>query len=210
MSASFRSIRIPTGFLIGALVAVVVLQAFGQAGRMRAPLVATVDLPAVLEQLNERADAEAKLRTIADEIRQEQETREGEIRDIKNRFENAVDDDERAALEEEAALKALQYQAWLRFATDKLDVERSLLLENLYRTIQAAVTDMAQASGIDVVVLDDSLNELGVNPELRVSREAQIRQQIIGRRVLYSNPQMNLTEDLVERMNNAYNAAVGP
>jgi hypothetical protein len=45
---------------------------------------------------------------------------------------------------------------------------------------------------------------VGVNPESRASRESQVTQQLFSRRVLYADPVVDITDELVERMNNAY------
>ena len=101
---------------------------------------------------------------------------------------------------------ALDYQAWISFIGDKLDVERALLLQDLYKSINQAIAEMAEAEGFDLVVVDDSEGELGWNDELKVSREAQTLQQIRSRRVLYRSTTVDVTDDLVARMNNAWRA----
>jgi Skp family chaperone for outer membrane proteins len=175
--------------------------------RPAASSVATVNLPVVLEGLNQRADAESELRTLADEIRVERDRRESELDDLTNQRKDEVDPDRQAELEEQIALKTLNYQAWLRFTSDKLDVERALLMQSLYRSIQASIKTMSEAEGFDLVLLSEGSDELVVNPEAQVSREAQIRQQMSMRRVVYSNPAVDITDDLVARMNNAYLAS---
>jgi hypothetical protein len=40
-----------------------------------------------------------------------------------------------------------------------------------------------------------------------VPREAQILQQISDRRMLYANPQLDITDELITRMNNEWKAS---
>jgi hypothetical protein len=200
------SINIPVALIIVLLSVVVTYQAVGHRAQMEPPIVATVDLVAVMEGLNERADAEAELRAIADEIRAEQVVFEQGLEETNAQLENATNPDERADLEEQLALQTLEYQGWVRFASDKLDVEKALLLQNLYRITKQSIESMAEAEGFAMVLIDDSLGELTVNPEAKVSREAQVRQQIAGRRFLYAQRTLDVTDDLIARMNNAYNA----
>ena len=111
-------------------------------------------------------------------------------------------------------MATLKYQAWARFSTDKIDIEKALVLHDIYRSIKTAVSQMASSSGYDVVLVDDSQGELTTSTEARVPRESQIRQQIAGRRMLYGNPMIDITDDLIARMNNAHKAgspvAAGP
>jgi Skp family chaperone for outer membrane proteins len=113
---------------------------------------------------------------------------------------------ERRAMQEDLAALSFEFQAWVRFAADKMDVERSLLMRDLYRSVKAAVKTMAEAEGYDIVIVDDSQGELLTSDEARVSREAQVRQQIAARRVLYTAPTVDVTEQLIVRMNNEFKA----
>ena len=60
--------------------------------------------------------------------------------------------------------------------------------------------------GYDFVLMDDTSAELAVNPESKVAREIQVKQQMTARRSLYVNPAMDITDQLIQRMNNAFNA----
>ena len=87
-----RTINIPVAVIILLLSVVVTYQAVAhrQQARLAPPVVANVDLGAVLDGLSERADAEAELRTLADGIRTEQEGFETEITDLQGRLDAAV------------------------------------------------------------------------------------------------------------------------
>jgi Skp family chaperone for outer membrane proteins len=45
--------------------------------------------------------------------------------------------------------------------------------------------------------------------DAQMPRETQVRQQISTRRVLYASPSIDITEQLIIRMNNAYAADQG-
>ena len=65
---------------------------------------------------------------------------------------------------------------------------------------------MAESEGYDLVIVDDSKAPFTENPDARVSREGHILQQIAVRRIMYANPMIDITQDLIVRMNNANNA----
>jgi Skp family chaperone for outer membrane proteins len=188
-----------------AAVAVLYETVGARSGSRQAPTTtATVSLGRVLDGLEQRAGAVMKLTAMADEVKVEKERREGEIKALRDKLAATADEGERLLVEEELALKSLNYQAWARFKTDQQDVETALLLQELYRSIKLAVAEMAETEGYDLVVVDDSQGELSWTTEARVSREAQVLQQIRGRRLLYATGAVDITDDLVARMNNKF------
>lgn len=189
------------------VVAVLVYQSGGAAMLAGQPtVVVTVNLATVLEKLDQRTDAETNLRNMVEALRVEDDQRKAEITKLDNELRAMTESSQKQALQDQAALSALKYQAWARFSADKVDIERGLVLEDLYRSIKAAAAELASTARYDVLLVDDSQGELATSPDARVSRESQIRQQIAGRRMLFASPAIDITDDLIERMNNAYKA----
>jgi Skp family chaperone for outer membrane proteins len=174
--------------------------------------IAIVRLPDVLEGLAQRGEAEVQLRALGQKINAERETREKEINRLRTEHEQlrrqARDNPDLTAsadeVEEKLVLESLRYQTWMEFSADQVDLERALVLQDLYRMIKRTADRMARDSGYDMVIVDDAQGELSINPESRASRTAQIEQQIMSRLMLYSNPTIDITSDLIERMNNEF------
>jgi Skp family chaperone for outer membrane proteins len=189
------------------LCAMVAYQARGQRrANQPAAVIATVNLTRVLEALDQRGAAEVNLKAKVEQMRVEQEQHELAIKALLDELESLTDEEQKQAKEEETALKSLEYEAWKRFAQDDLDVEHALLLQDLYRSIKVAIQEMAETEGYDLVVVDDSQGDLGWSDDSQMSREAQVQQQVRGRRLLHSNPTLDISDDLSARMNNAYRA----
>ena len=91
---------------------------------------------------------------------------------------------------------------------DELDIEQSVVFQDIYQNIQKAITDLAVAEGYDLVLIDDSHDEVGFNPQSQTPRFVQLRQQYASRRIMYANPAIDITNDVIARMNNAFNAPV--
>jgi len=66
---------------------------------------------------------------------------------------------------------------------------------------------MALTEGYDLVFLDDSSDALPFTRKSRVVPQEQVLQQLVKRKVLFVNPTLDITEDLIMRMNNEFNAA---
>jgi Skp family chaperone for outer membrane proteins len=200
---------LPATLLVVVLVALVVHDAIGQrSAALDSTTVVTVDLRRVIEGLDQRAAAEAGLQAMGQQILDEDQRRQDEIRALVDSIEQLPEDDldARAAMQDDATLRDLEYRAWRQFAFEQLDIEKSLLLRDLDRSVKDAIKELADTNGYDIVLTTDAAEELMVSAEARASREAQVRQQMISRRVLYANDIVDITDELIERMNNAFNA----
>jgi outer membrane protein len=170
--------------------------------------VAVVDLPRVMEGLHERQEAQARLEEMAATMKSEDDDRQQNLKDMRQSLDDlpTTEAEARGRLREETALATLEYQAWRLYAKEQVDIEKSLVLRELNRKMQRAITALADASGYDLVLMDDSAGEIALNPDIQASREAQVVQQITQRRVLHARDSVNITDELIERMNNEFDA----
>lgn len=168
--------------------------------------VAVVDLQILVDGLNQRSDAMMRIERMMSDMEAERVRRVAAVTALQGQFDDIpeTDADARRAKDDQIMLEQLNYQAWMRLNADKLDIEKSISLQDLYRSIKQAIASLAAADGWDIVLVDDSPGELGINPNSQLSREAQITQQMVSRRVLYADPAVNITDQLITRMNNAY------
>jgi Skp family chaperone for outer membrane proteins len=217
MTIMKNTITIPAFGLILVLCSVVAYQAAGnraaQQTPARSPVVATVNLHAVLEGLEQRAEAAASLQQMGMQVMAESQRREeginamhNELEQLRQRNAGQPTDPAAQALEERIVLETLNFRRWQQLMSEKLDVETALLMMDLYRAIREAIAEMAGSERIDLVVLDDSQGELSINPEARVPRETQIKQQILSRNVLYAGSTLDITSEVITRMNNKHRA----
>lgn len=205
-----------SGVVLGACVALAIGYgpAIAQQAGAKPATIATVRLSVVMEKLDQRAEAEANLNAMGQAVRSDDAKKKEELTKMQTDLDGmrkAANDGpappEAIALQEQLALKTLQYQAWSRFTLDKVDIEKALNWQDLYRNIKTAAAQMASANGYDLVLVDDSQGEITTTSDSRTPRATQVMTQIIGRRLLYSNPTLDITDDLITRMNNAHKAA---
>ncbi len=145
---------------------------------------------------------------MADAMTAEDSERKQAIGDLQGQMADIPETDleARADVGERLALEVLEYQGWRAYAAQRLDIEKSLQLRDLDRKVRKAIKDLATLRGYDFVLKDDTSAELAVNPESKLAREIQIKQQMTARRSLYANPALDITDQLIQRMNNAFNA----
>jgi Skp family chaperone for outer membrane proteins len=169
-----------------------------------APVVASVRIDELFEGLRQRAEAKIEIDSMQREIEAENQRRQEELARLEQELEDAVAEATQRELTDRIALKQLQTKFWQQEAVTMLEVEKALQLQNLYKEIRRAIDALAAAEGYDMVIIDDQSDELPYDREAQVPPQVQILQQIANRDVLYLNPALDITGDLIERMNNAY------
>lgn len=207
MNGIARGIGITTvgAALLAGLVFVCTAPAQG-VGNRPPTVVATIDLGRIFSNLNQRSHAEAALNTMGEATRDEDTRRQNEINALIDALPDVTDPAEQRRIENERDLKLLERAGWLQFTMSEIDIEKALLWEDLFRNVNEAIADLAVQGGIDLVIASDAGRDLTINPDMQVSREAQVQQQIQSRRFFYASPSIDITEDLIIRMNNAFEA----
>ena len=163
--------------------------------------VATVDLTQVIEELDERGVREQELQQFINLENQK-------LQEMGDRLEQAQADldllvagsPERRRKAEDAARIRIDLEVQNRFAEQLIDRRRAEVFATLFEKIDAATEKVAQEQGIDLVLLDDSDM---VPPR---NSEGETRAFMGTRRIMYASETIDITELVVVRMNNEWNA----
>jgi Skp family chaperone for outer membrane proteins len=212
MNRTTRRSTVPLVILVLALAAIAGHRAPAQRGAaIPPPIIATVRIEPLFDGLRQRAEAKSEISVLEEELAEEQRRRQEIISAKELELEDVVAVTTREALSDEIALERLKFQFWFQEARAELEVEKALRLQDLYKSVKWAIADLAEAEGYDIVMLDDTSDELPFDRDSRLPAQLQILQQITTRKLLYLNPATDVTDDLIVRMNNAYRAAqTGP
>ena len=191
-----------------ALGVIVGYQALAQRGAaISPPIVATVRIEPLFDGLHQRAEAKTMISALEEEIIAKQGQRQETINQLEIELEDVVAANRREELTDRIAMERMKHQFWFQEARMELEVEKALRLQELYKSVKEALADLAEAEGYDIVMLNDSSDDLPFDRESRMPAQIQILQQIATRKMLYLSPATDVTEDLVVRMNNAFRAA---
>ena len=162
----------------------------------RPAVLATVNLEVVFESLSERVEADAGLEQLAEELKQQADTLANELDLLKEDLElYAKGSANHQQALEKYSLKSLEYQAFVEFSRRKIEIKKAQSLKRIYRSIKDTSAVLAAEHGYDVVFVDDSVAAMASGTEADVNR------QISARRMLYVNPELDVTRQLIERMN---------
>ena len=105
---------------------------------------------------------------------------------------------------QDIAKRTFELQAFLDFTVRKLDLRKARTLRTIYGDIKNSVAAIAEDQSYDFVIVNDSVVTLPTDVS-----EAETMRQISARRLLYANSQVDITRDVIERMNREFAAQEG-
>lgn len=174
-----------------------------------APVIAVLDLEEALNGMNERTDKEAALKAQVDEAKKRLETMESDFKEEQERVKQMPTSPTKDSSLKGLRERAVRYEFEKQY-NEKLFIEsKADMLRDLYLKMSLAAGDMAKASGWTMVLASDQKAQIP-----RADFEG-VQRAITLKRMLYVDPQMDVTADLITRMNNEYaaggkGAAVAP
>lgn len=162
----------------------------------RPAVIGFVDLQKVFNGSDKRAEAQAELKALGQELDDRVEALRQEIKTLQADLGLLVpgtpkhDEAGKTLLAAAADLLAL-----IEFKAAKLDAKTAQSRTQVYDEIVLAATEFAEQHDIDFILTDDSIVELRPGPDV------QVVQQMSLRRVVYANPEFDITDELIAWIN---------
>lgn len=172
--------------------------------QLKPAVVATVDLERIFNRLDEREQADTELMRMANEL---QKNIDAQVRRITvleedlEAFEQGSDKYQETL--EKLSLLSLEYQADVEWSRQMIAFQRAVILRRIYSSIREFMDKEAKERGIDIVFVDDTVVELPPGDEEETTR------QISARRMLYTNPSIDITDEVIRRMNEEFSRQRG-
>ena len=167
--------------------------------------VAVVNVPMVSEKYHKTTDLEAQFDAVRRKLNQERDAMKEKI----DRANRSLQEEIKPGTEEfrqrrkEIALMEAELQWFIESEGQKVEKGLAESLRSIFGDIQAVVREVAEEKGIDVVMASDHL------PPDTPEAPQQVRQHILLQKVLYWHARVDITEDVVTRLNTRYKAAGG-
>ncbi|MEM6749259.1 MAG: OmpH family outer membrane protein [Planctomycetota bacterium] len=164
---------------------------------------AVIDLSVVLVGLDEQRAFQTQAQAKLAALQQEQEDRRKEIAAIEQEIRMAGEGAAREEAQNRLLNATINLDAWVRINQAQLQRETKLHTINMYRRITEAAGVVAQEQGFQVVTMTSPLPPVqdlqGLNPQ-------QLAAALQNRKVLWYDPQVDLTQPVVQRMNAQWQA----
>ncbi len=159
----------------------------------------SVDISRVLISLEERAWEEANAQALMDKIEDDLEARRRHIDDYSEEFElYSAGSDKWNELMKEQQLELFEWESLNDYRILMKARYESQGMRKLYNRIRETIVLLAQQNGWDYVFVNETIVSLPEGDTVDMSA-------VIGsRRMLYANPQMDVTDTLVEYMNASF------
>jgi len=185
-----------TGVALGALLTLA-------AGFPTAPaVIASVDLEKVYRSLDQIKASETKSLAVKDSLEKRLTSMNDEIRGLQEDLDSyQVGSPAHNEAQGKVILKAGDLSALQNFAELKMQSEQANTLRETYAAIRSTCAILSKEHKIDFILLDDTI------PTITPSDVQGTMAQINGRRLLFSNPSLDITDLLIERMNADFRAA---
>lgn len=175
------------------------LASAAQALKGRPTAVAVCDITRAFDALKEKAQVEADLQTRTQNLQQLENDKKNELRQLQSDLELLAPDT--PAFEQkqmELERKSVELQAWAAYESAKLQRERAVQIEGLYRKMVDAIGRVAKENGFDIVLYKEpAINFRGAKPE-------QLAPLIQMRKVLYTADNLDITDLVLNTLNNEF------
>jgi Skp family chaperone for outer membrane proteins len=168
---------------------------------------AVVDLMKVLKSTDDGAKWNVHINDLQRAIDEETQSRRDDLKRLEEEVKKETDTAKKDAMTDELLRKSLLSEEWLKLKRNELDRERSLHWQAIYRSLRAEAKAVATQNGIDLVVIDDAMDELSIDDRANQSRESQAFAQMLSIQVLFASDAIDITDQVITRMNNAASAA---
>lgn len=191
------------GAVLGA--AAIVLAAVQSARPASPTRLATVNLPALIDRLQEKAEWETRINGLRQRIEDEKNLRLNALKDDVEKLKAITDEEGQRAALEAAQIKKLELDQWALMKGNELDREVSLMWRQIYKHVREEAAKLAESRGYDYVIVAEPGEEIDLTVgDQRIPLTQRALEQIGRRRLLYSSPANDLTEELRSRMDNVH------
>ena len=159
----------------------------------------SIDISRVLLSLEERAWEESRSQAVIDKIEVDKEARRRHIDDYSEEFElYKTGSDKWNELMQEQQLELFEYESLNDYGILIKAREESKGMRTVYTHVREAIVTLATQNGWDYVFVNETVLQLPQGDTVDMSA-------VIGsRRMLYANPEMDVTDTLIEYMNASF------
>ncbi len=165
--------------------------------------VAVVNVAGVSEKYAKTADLEAQFDAVRRKLNQERDAMKEKIEKANRSLQEELKPgtDEFRARRKQIALMEAELQWFVESEGQKVEKSLAESLRSIYADIQVVVREIAQEKGVDIVLAADQL------PAETPDSANQVRQHILLQKVLFWNPNVDFTDEVITRLNARYKAS---
>lgn len=165
--------------------------------------IAVIDVAQVFESYDMTRDLESMFNAQRRQLAEEAEQRRSSIEQMRRglaAFDPASTDF--ATREQDLIRAEVEFQVWSTHSEQRLKTNHKRWLLAIYRNTQATVSRLSNERNIDLVLTYDRLTEDAPD-------SVTLRQQILLQKVIYHHSRIDITSEVLNRLNNEYKSTGG-
>jgi Skp family chaperone for outer membrane proteins len=156
----------------------------------------------ILTDMQETKDLQSRLATEGKNLEQMVKEKQQKLKDLEA-ARNTIRPESPLYQERNRELMqmAIEYDSWLKMTQADMQRQQKLQTKMLFEKIQTAIGKVAAAKGFDLVIADqrgdlpENVDQINID---------QLRGLINNRIILYSNNSMDITQDVITRLDEQY------
>lgn len=164
--------------------------------------VATANPARIFNEIQETKDLQAKFNADLGTLNEQRKAKELQINDTKAARDSLKPDTTQwAERNKELVRLAVEYKAWQEIVQADLERQQKMQMKAIFDRITETVGQVASSRGVDLVIaevkpeLPDNLDQVNTN---------DLRARLISRNVLFSQPQVDISNDVIAAMDAKY------
>lgn len=165
--------------------------------------VAVVDLVRVFNEFDQTKVLNQKMSALEDELRSEDQRRNQELDTQRNAVKAFAPDSAEFKKQNDAFRRLMvEYQVWKATEQDRVAQGHLRWVNRTYKMVEDEVAAVAKAKGFHLVITREDL-------DTTITDSKVMLKQIISRKVIYSEPGVELTDEVLTNLNAAFAKAGG-
>lgn len=181
------------------------LAGVGQTGAAGPARIAVVNIPQVSERYQRRIDLEAQFEAKRKELSQKKDELKQKVDQTTRSLQEVLKPGTQAYRDKarELTLQRAELDFFIESESQRIEIELAETLRTIFDDIAAVTRQIAEQRGVDLVLSADTL------PQGQAENPTQMRQQIVLQKIIYWRPEIDLTDEVVTRLNDQYKAGAG-
>jgi Skp family chaperone for outer membrane proteins len=178
------------------------LTTWGQSAGVK---IAIASPPRILSQLQETKDVMNSMNSEREHLASLEKQKRDNVKSLQDARDQLKPGTSQYRERNEAFLKAaIEFDSWGKLTQVDVQRQQKEQMERMFKKIEAAVAEVAKQRGIDLVItqqkpdIPDNLDQINVQ---------QLKDDINGQNLLYFNPKLDISDDVVALMDKQYKEA---
>jgi Skp family chaperone for outer membrane proteins len=167
--------------------------------------IAVASPPRILSQLQETKDVMSKMNAEREQLSNLEKQKRQNVKNLQEARDQLKPGTPQYQERNEAFLKAaIEFDSWGKLTQVDVQRQQKEQMERMFKKIEAAVGKVAKQRGIDLVITEQKPQ---VPDNLDQINAQQLKDAINGQNILYFNPKLDISNDVVALMDKEYKEA---